>query len=84
MPISPFTGMTQLQLQQALTSAQAALIALQTGGKPVSLSYAQGDGSKSITYSAAEQGALGLLIRQLQRELGLIDRVRRPMRLRFT
>lgn len=41
---SIFAGMSQAALQKALSDAQAALIALQTGSKGVSFSYTQGDG----------------------------------------
>lgn len=71
--------MTTPVLQQALASAQLALIALQSGEKVVSASYGQGDGTKSVTYTPANIGALTLLIRQLQQQLGLIHRARRRM-----
>jgi len=67
-------------LQQALANAQAALIALQTGSKGVSFSYTQGDGTKSVTYAPTDIGALTALIRQLQQQLGIICRARRPIR----
>lgn len=66
-------------LQQALASAQIALISLQTGEKVVTVSYSQADGSKSVTYTPANIGALTLLIRQLQQQLGIIHRARRRM-----
>jgi len=67
-------------LQQALANAQSALIALQTGSKGVSLSYTQGDGAKSVTYTPANIDALTALIRQLQQQLGIIRHARRPIR----
>lgn len=76
---SVFAGMSTPVLQQALASAQTALIALQTGQKVVSASYGQGDGTKSVTYTEANIGALTMLIRQLQQQLGIIHRARRPM-----
>lgn len=77
---SVFAGMSTPVLQQALTSAQTALIALQTGQKIVSASYGQGDGTKSVTYTQANIGDLTMLIRQLQLQLGVIHRARRRMR----
>lgn len=77
---SIFAGMDTTTLQQALANAQAALIALQTGSKGVSFSYTQGDGAKSVTYTPANIGALTALIRQLQQQLGIICRARRPIR----
>jgi hypothetical protein len=50
--------MTQPQLQQALANALGALVQLQTGAKVVSVSYAQGDGSQSVTYSATNIAGL--------------------------
>ncbi|MBN9096070.1 MAG: phage head-tail adapter protein [Pandoraea pnomenusa] len=67
-------------VQQALTNAQAALIQLQSGQKGVSFSYAQGDGTKSVTYQQADIAALTALIRQLQQQLGIIPRARRSFR----
>lgn len=66
-----FTGMSPDQLQAALTSAQAALIELQTGKAMASLSYTQGDGAKSITRRVATVAECTALIMQLQQALGL-------------
>lgn len=77
--MSLFDGMSQDQLRAALTSAQAALIELQTGGRAVSLSYTQGDGSKSVTRKMATVAECSMLIRQLQVALG-IARPRRAAR----
>ena len=75
-----FSGMTPAAKLAALQSAQQAYVALSTGAKVASASYAQGDGAKSVTYTAAEIGSLTLLIKQLQESLGLLRRARRPMR----
>ncbi len=68
---SALAGMTQPQLQQALANAQGALVQLQTGAKVVSVSYAQGDGSRSVTYSATNVAGLTQFIMQLQQQLGI-------------
>ncbi|WP_368040891.1 gpW family head-tail joining protein [Acetobacter estunensis] len=68
---SILAGMSRDQLQAALASAQNALMQLTTGGKPVSVSYAQGDGSRSVTYTAASIPSLTALIMQIQRQLGI-------------
>ncbi len=81
-PSGPFVGMTQLQVTTALAQAQQALIAVETGGKPVSLSYAQGNGSKSVSYSAANADRLRQLIQQLAAAAG-IGRRRSAIRLRY-
>ena len=75
-PVSIFTGMTTDQLQAALTSAQAAYIALAGGSKAESLSYTQGAGGKTVTFTRANIGNLSMLIRQLQIALGLAPRRR--------
>jgi hypothetical protein len=76
---SVFAGMSTPVLQQALASAQTALIALQTGQKVVTAGYGQGDGTKSVTFTQANIGDLTLLIRQLQQQLGIIRHARRRM-----
>ncbi|MGI4765509.1 MAG: gpW family head-tail joining protein [Janthinobacterium lividum] len=80
--MSVFDGMTRAQLVAALTSAQTALIELQIGNKAVSLSYSQGDGSKSVTRKMTTTGECTALIRQLQIALGIAPR-RRAARLVF-
>lgn len=70
---SPLYGMTTAQLQAALTQAQTAYVALMSGQRTVSLSYSQGDGSKSVTYDRVEGGVaqLRMFINELQRALGI-------------
>jgi hypothetical protein len=81
---SIFAGMTKVALQTALSNAQAAYVALSTGTRGESFSYAQGDGSKSVTYTRANIGQLSALIRMLQQELGIVRRARMPTRFIFT
>lgn len=69
--MSLFDGMSREQLHAALTSAQSALIALQTGNAVASLSYTQGDGAKSLTKRVTTVGEVTTLIMQLQRALGI-------------
>ena len=78
-----FAGMTTQQLQAALTNAQQAYIALIGGSKGESFSYTQGDGGKTVTFTRANVGNLTMLIKQLQAALGIIPRVRRPIRLLY-
>lgn len=80
---SLLAGMTTAQLQAALASAQAAYIALSTGSKGESFSYTQGDGSKSVTYTRASLPQLANMIKLLQSQLGIVTRVRNPMRIVF-
>ncbi|WP_233863494.1 gpW family protein [Paraburkholderia adhaesiva] len=77
---SLFAGMTTAQLQAALDAAQAAYVRLMTGGQGVSFSYTQGDGTRSVTYTAANPAMLAAFIRQLQQQLGIICRGRAPVR----
>lgn len=77
--MSVFAGMTREQLQAALSSAQQALIELQTGKAYTSLSYSQGDGAKSVSRRVTSVAECTALIAQLQSALGLGRR--RPMRL---
>ena len=77
---SIFAGMTQAQLQAALANAQQAYLDLSSGAKVVTAQYAQGDGSKSVTYTAASIANLTALIKELQAQLGIVHHGRRPMR----
>ena len=83
MSTSLFSGMTTDALQTALVNAQQAYLDLSTGAKGESYSYSQGDGSKSVTYTRTNLPLLAALIRQLQMQLGMIHRGRRPARFRF-
>lgn len=77
---SILAGMSTAALQTALANAQQAYLDLSTGAKGESYSYTQGDGAKSVTYTRANLPNLVLLIKELQAQLGLISRPRRPMR----
>ena len=86
-PDSPLYGMTTAQLQSALTQAQNAYVALMTGARTVSISYSQGDGSKSVTYDRVEGGVaqIRMFINELQRALGITScPPRRYTRFTFT
>lgn len=80
---SLLAGRPTAQLQIDLANAQQAYIDLSTGAKGESYSYTQGDGSKSVTYTQANLGALTALIRTLQLQLGVVTRGRKPVRFRF-
>ncbi len=77
----PFAGMAAPALQASLAQAQAALIALETGQMVATVSYAQGEGNRSVTYTRADSGRLRELIKDLQAALGL--RSRRAIRVSF-
>lgn len=69
-----FAGMGQAQLQAWLAQAQQALVDLETGAKVANVSYAQGDGSRSVSYSSADSVKLRQLISELQAALGMRSR----------
>lgn len=75
-----FAGMDSSVLQAQLTAAQLALIQLQSGQSNVSLSYAQGDGSKSVTRKMGSVAECTALIQQLQIALGILPPGHRPRR----
>jgi hypothetical protein len=74
-----FVGVPQATLQLWLTQAQTALQALSMGQNPEAVSYTQGDGSKSVSYTKADIGMLTQRIDTLAYVLGLGGR-RRAMR----
>lgn len=81
--LSVFAGMSPMVLQNALNSAQAALIALQSGQQAVTISYGEGNGTKHVEYKAPEIGGLVQLIRELQAQLGLRRHSRRGFGVAF-
>ncbi|CRE61797.1 MULTISPECIES: gpW family head-tail joining protein [Yersinia] len=76
-------AMSRAQLQEALNRAQQAYIELSTGAKGVSFSYAQGDGTRSVTYQPTDIGQLMGLIQLLQAQLGIVKHPRRALRFRY-
>jgi hypothetical protein len=81
---SVFAGMSNTVLQGFLASAQTAMINFQLGSKAETVSYAQGDGgTKSVTYTRNNLANLVQLVRALQLQLGIIQRGRRAVRLRY-
>ncbi|CNL74560.1 gpW family head-tail joining protein [Yersinia kristensenii] len=76
-------AMSRAQLEEALNRAQQAYIELSSGAKGVSFSYAQGDGTRSVTYQQTDIGTLMGLIQLLQAQLGIVPRPRRALRPRY-
>jgi hypothetical protein len=81
--LSIFAGMSPAALLTALQNAQQAYLDLTTGAKVEVAAYTQGDGSKSVTYTRANIGALTTTILELQAQLGMRRHGRRPMRMVF-
>jgi hypothetical protein len=78
---SLLAGMDTATLQAALTSAQTALLALQTGQQTASVSLGSGPVTRALTYRATNTATLAALIMELQRQLGIVKRPRRMIRM---
>lgn len=79
-PLGVLQGVPAATLSAWLAVAQQAYADLMSGGKVVTASYSQGDGSRSVTYTMASMVNLQVWIGQLQRALGQPYQSRRPMR----
>ncbi|HHT8903052.1 TPA: gpW family head-tail joining protein [Burkholderia cenocepacia] len=55
-----------------------------TGAQEESLSYTQGDGTRSVTYTRANLAQLASAIQLMQAQLGIVACPRRAMRITFT
>ena len=64
-------GVDPATLRLWLSQAQQAYQDLLMGNKPEAVAYTQGDGSRSVTYTRANMGALQQRIRELTAALGL-------------
>lgn len=77
-------GLDAVTLQSQLTAMQTALLQLQSGAKVVKVSYAQGEGSRSVEYSTANITDLTHAILGVQQQLDILagggsPRRRRPI-----
>ena len=68
---SDLTGIPPATLQQWLLDSQTAMHDLVTGTKPVTVTYTQGDGQRSVTYKPADMAALRGYIQELKAQLGI-------------
>jgi hypothetical protein len=75
---SDLAGIPVETLQRWLREAQEALHDLATGGKAKAVLYGQGDGTKSVTFTAANMAGLRGYISELKAQLG-IGRGRRAL-----
>jgi hypothetical protein len=66
-----FAGMSRDLLIARRAALQEALLSLAAGEKAVTVAYAQGTGSRSVTYTAADDTKIRLLIRQINLALGV-------------
>jgi hypothetical protein len=76
-------GMSDADMQSRLTALQAAYFDLVSGAKIVTATYNQGDGTKSVTYIAADMTQIYRSILMLQKALGLIRHYPRARRALF-
>jgi hypothetical protein len=81
---SPLSILPLATVQQWLADALQAEQQLLTGAKVATVAYAQGDGSRSVTYTPAEIDRLRARIAELSTFLGIGSAKRlRPMRVIF-
>jgi len=76
-------GMPRASLQSMLTSAQQAYAEMAMGKKTVSLSYTQGDGTRSVAYQPTSMAQLTQFIMQVKRALGMPGGRRHQVRFRY-
>lgn len=79
---SDLVGIAPATLQKWLLEAQLAHHNLMTGSQGEALSYTQGDGTKSITFTRTNVGQLTAYIQLLKAQLGITSG-RRPVRFVF-
>jgi hypothetical protein len=72
-------GVDNATLKKWLTDAQNALNSLMLGTKAIEVTYTQGDGQRSVTYTRTNMQQLTMWIGQIQAQLG-VTHGRRPMR----
>ncbi len=77
--MSVYDGMSRADMQARLAALKAAYFELLTGKQVAAASYAQSDGSKSVTYRAADLSRLQGEIALLQQLLGIAPRARRQI-----
>lgn len=75
-----YDGRSRADLQAQLAALQSAYDQLISGQQVATASYAQGDGTKSVSFRATDLGLLEGAISLLQQKLGIIRRARRQIR----
>ena len=85
LPSIALAGVPQSTMQLCSGQAQQALADLMAGRRYVTVTYAQGEGSRSVTYMRTDMGSLRAWIAELQRALNPGDHRfrRRAIGLRF-
>lgn len=80
--MSILDGISNTDLQARLSALQQVYLDLSAGSQVATASYTQGDGSKSVTFRAADIGAVITAIQMIQKQLG-ITIGRKPVRVAF-
>ncbi len=78
-PCGPFVGMTRDQLLALRAQVQQAYFDIMTGNKNVTLSYAQGDGAKSVTKQMTSIANVQAMLMMIATALGEPCGRRRPI-----
>jgi hypothetical protein len=78
--MSVYDGMSREDLQARLAALRQAYFDLMDGKQVAQASYAQSDGSKSVTFRAADLTRLQGDIALLQQKLGIACRARRQIK----
>jgi hypothetical protein len=73
-------GLNIVTLQNNLAALQQAYLTLSAGNKGESFAYAQGDGTKSVTYTKANLGDLTQTIISVQTQIDRLQGVRKNRR----
>ncbi|MBP0492867.1 gpW family head-tail joining protein [Pararoseomonas indoligenes] len=75
--VGAFAGMSRAALEGYRTRLQEALLAFGLGEKTVAVSYTQGTGSRSVTFTPTDDEKIRGIIRQLNAALGVGRRAQR-------
>jgi hypothetical protein len=75
---SDLAGVSQATLQAWLTAAQFAMAELASGSKVATVSIAQGDSNRSVTFRSNNMAVLSQWIGLLKAQLGMCGSRRRP------
>jgi hypothetical protein len=71
-------------LRASLAEAQQIYLQVSMGSNAEAMSYTQGDGTRSITFTRANLGQLIAAIQEMQAQLGIVVRPRKAFRLNLS
>jgi hypothetical protein len=81
---SMLAGMDLTALRASLAEAQQVYLSVSMGSQGEALSYTQGDGTRSVTYTRATLPQLAAVIQLMQAQLGIVARPRKAFRLNLS